>query len=152
MLSDKLRSMGIALPTPAGPFGAYVPARRVGELIYVSGQLPTKDGKLIATGAVPSRCSLEEAQLAARQCAINALAAAASLEGGIDAITGVLRLGVFVNSDPGFTDQPKVANGASNLLLELFGDAGRHVRAAVGASALPLGAAVELEAIFTSRL
>jgi len=151
MLSERLKSLGIALPALAGPFGAYVPARRAGDLVYVSGQLPVKDGRLIAAGPVPSQCALEQAQLAARQCAINALAAAASVEGGVDRITGVLRVGVFVCCDPGFAEQPKVANGASELFLEIFGDPGRHVRAAVGVAALPLGATVELEAVFTCR-
>jgi enamine deaminase RidA (YjgF/YER057c/UK114 family) len=147
-LTEKLDALGIALPALAGPFGAYVPAKRIGELIYVAGQLPMKDGKLLASGQVPQRCSIAGAQAGARQCVINGLAAAASLEGGLDQIDGVVRVGVFVNSMPDFTQQPLVANAASELLIDLFGDAGRHVRAAVGAAALPLDAAVEVELVF----
>ena len=148
-LSEKLAAMGITLPTVSGPFGAYVPAKRVGNLIYVAGQLPMRDGTLIAVGQVRSRCSVEDANRGARQCVINALAAIKAIEGSIDRLTGVVRVGAFVNSDPGFTEQPKVANGASEFLLELFGDAGRHVRAAVGVNTLPLDAAVEVEFIFS---
>jgi enamine deaminase RidA (YjgF/YER057c/UK114 family) len=147
-LSEKLSGMGIVLPTISGPFGAYVPAKRVGDVVYVAGQLPMKDGKLMATGQVPSRCPVEEAKQAARQCVINALAAAASVV-PLDRITGVARVGAFVSSDTTFTAQPQVANGASEFLLELFGDPGKHVRAAVGVNTLPLDAAVEVEFIFT---
>jgi enamine deaminase RidA (YjgF/YER057c/UK114 family) len=148
MLTDKLKSSGIELPAVSGPFGAYVPVKRAGNLLYVAGQLPMKDGKLLATGPVPSRCSVEAAKLAARQCVINALGAIKAIEGSIDKITGYLRVGAFVNSDSNFTQQPQVANGASELLLELFGDAGKHVRAAVGVNTLPLDASVEVEFIF----
>lgn len=136
------------MPAVPGPFGAYVPAKRVGNLIYVAGQLPTKDGKLVASGQVPSRCSIEQAKLAARQCVINALAAVRATEGGVDHLTGVVRVGAFVSCDDSFVEQPKVANGASELLLELFGEAGKHVRAAVGVNSLPLDASVEVEFIF----
>lgn len=148
MLSEKLASMNIQLPPLSGPFGAYVPVKRAGALIYVSGQLPTKDGKLLATGQVPSRCSIDQARLAARQCVINALAAVQAVEGSIDQLAGVLRVGAFISSDGNFTEQPKVANAASELLLELFGDAGKHIRAAVGTNTLPLDAAVEIEFVF----
>jgi enamine deaminase RidA (YjgF/YER057c/UK114 family) len=147
MLTEKLKSLGIVMPKLSGPFGAYVPARRVGNLVYVAGQLPMKDGKLLASGAVPSKCSVEAAQAAARQCVINGLAAAATVVDSIDAISGVVRVGVFVSSDVSFTQQPTVANGASELLLELFGDTGRHARAAVGVNVLPLDASVEIEMI-----
>jgi enamine deaminase RidA (YjgF/YER057c/UK114 family) len=146
-VTQKLQSLGLALPTVSGPFGAYVPAKRVGELVFVAGQLPMKDGKPLATGPVPSRCSVEDAKSAARQCVINALAAAATVV-TLDQLAGVLRVGAFVSSDAGFTAQPQVANGASELLLELFGDAGRHVRAAVGVNTLPLDASVEVEFVF----
>ena len=147
--SEKLRELGIELPTITAAYGAYVPAKRIGNLIYVAGQLPTKDGKLLATGPVPSKCSPEQAKSAARQCVINALAAArAVLDGNVDRLAGVLRVGAFVASDAAFTQQPQVANGASELLLEIFGDAGRHVRAAVGVNVLPLDASVEIEFIF----
>ena len=146
---EELRELGIELPTLAAAFGAYVPAKRVGNLVYVAGQLPTKDGKLLATGPVTSKCPPEQAKSAARQCVINALAAARSIvDGNVDRIAGVLRVGAFVASDAAFTQQPQVANGASELLLEIFGDAGRHVRAAVGVNVLPLDASVEIEFIF----
>src|SRR5687768_16970462 len=98
-LKAKLQSLNIALPPVSGPFGAYVPAKRVGNLIYVAGQLPMKDGKLMAVGQVPSRCSLDDARAAARQCVINAIAVVQPLAGGIDIIAGVVRVGAFVNSD-----------------------------------------------------
>ena len=148
MLSDKLKSLGIELPSISGPFGAYIPVKRFGNLLYVAGQLPMKDGKLLATGQVPSRCSIEQAKLAARQCVINALGAIKAIEGSIDNVAGCLRVGAFVSSDSTFTQQPQVANGASELLLELLGDAGKHVRAAVGVNTLPLDASVEVEFIF----
>jgi enamine deaminase RidA (YjgF/YER057c/UK114 family) len=146
-LSQKLNSLGIALPAVSGPFGAYVPAKRVGNLVYVAGQLPMKDGKPLATGQVPSKCPIDQAKAAARQCVINALAAAATVV-PIDQLTGVLRVGAFVSSDTTFTAQPQVANGASEFLLELFGEGGKHVRAAVGVNTLPLDASVEVEFIF----
>src|SRR5438874_7260586 len=131
-LAERLKALNITLPPVSGPFGAYVPARRVGNLIFVAGQLPMKDGKLMAIGQVPSRCSLENARAAARQCVINAIAAVQSIAGGIDSIAGAVRVGVFVNSDATFTDQPKVADAASELLKDIFGDAGQHARTAVG--------------------
>ncbi len=149
-LSENLKKLNITLPPMAGPFGAYVPAKRVGNLIYVAGQLPMKDGKLLATGQVPSRTTLEKAREAAKQCVINALAAVKAVEGSIDGLTGVVRVGAFISSDVSFTEQPKVANAASELLQELFGESGKHVRAAVGVNTLPLDAAVEIEFIFTA--
>jgi enamine deaminase RidA (YjgF/YER057c/UK114 family) len=110
-----------------------------------------RDGKLLATGQVPSRCSIDQAKAAARQCVINALAAVRTVEPELGKLAGVVRVGAFVSSDPGFTEQPKVANGASELLVELFGDAGKHARAAVGVNTLPLDAAVEVEFIFELR-
>ncbi|HZL33956.1 MAG TPA: RidA family protein [Tepidisphaeraceae bacterium] len=147
-LQKHLETLGIALPAVPGPFGAYVPARRAGNLIFVAGQLPMKDGKLIAAGQVPSRCSVDQAKLAARQCVVNALAAVKAIEGRIDHLAGVVRVGAFVSSDTSFTQQPQVANGASEFLIELFGEAGKHVRAAVGVNTLPLDAAVEIEFLF----
>ncbi len=147
-LQQKLIELKVMVPTVAGPFGAYVPAKKIGNLIHVSGQLPMKDGKLLATGQVPSKCSLESAKAAARQCVINALAAVNTLPGGVNQIVGVARVGAFVSSDIGFTQQPQVANGASEFLIELLGDAGKHVRAAVGVNTLPLDASVEVEFIF----
>ncbi len=151
-LTDQLRAAGITLPPISGPFGAYVPAKRVGNLIFVAGQLPMKDGQLMATGQVPSRQSVDEAMAAARQCAINALAAVQMLDGGIDQIAGVARVGVFVSSDATFTDQPQVANAASELFMQILGDAGKHARAAVGVNTLPRDASVEVEVIFEASL
>ena len=143
---QRMEELGLTLPPAPKPVGAYIPAVRTGNLIFVSGQVPFRDGKLIATGHVPSDISLEQAQEAARQCVLNGLAVIASeLNGHLEPVKRIIRLGVFVSSDPDFTDQPKVANGASQLLLEIFGEAGRHARAAVGSVSLPLGAAVEVE-------
>ena len=150
-IDSRLAALGITVPAVPGPFGAYVPARRSGTLVFVAGQLPMKDGKLAATGQVPSRCSVDAAKAAARQCVVNALAAVRTVEPDLAKIAGVVRVGVFVNSDPNFTEQPKVANGASEFLIELLGDAGKHARAAVGVSALPLDAAVEVEFVFELR-
>jgi enamine deaminase RidA (YjgF/YER057c/UK114 family) len=143
--SQRLGELNITLPPAAKPVGSYIPATKTGRLLFVSGQLPLADGKLLATGKVGLDVTLEDAVRAARQCGLNALAVAADTAGGIDHITRIVRLAVYVNSAPGFTDQPKVANGASDLMADIFGDAGRHVRAAVGANELPLDAAVEVE-------
>jgi enamine deaminase RidA (YjgF/YER057c/UK114 family) len=145
---DRLKELGIELPPISGPFGAYVPVKRLGDLLYVAGQLPMKDGALMASGQVPSRCSVETAKIAARQCVINALAAIHWTVCPVDELIGVLRVGAFVSSDNSFTQQPMVANGASELLLEIFGEPGRHARAAVGVNTLPLDASVEVEFIF----
>ena len=143
--SDRLRSLGIELPPAPKPVAAYIPFVRIGNLIFVSGQLPMRDGALARKGPVPSVVTLEEAVDCARQCALNAIAVAADAAGGIDRIARVVRVGAFVASDDSFTEQPKVANGASELLVQVFGDAGRHARAAVGVNTLPLGAPVEVE-------
>ena len=150
-VESKLTSLGIVLPNVPGPFGAYVPAKRVGNLVFVAGQLPMNDGKLLAMGQVPSRCPIDAAKAAARQCVVNGLAAVRTVEPDLGRIAGVVRVGAFVSSDAGFTEQPKVANGASEFLLELFGDAGKHARAAVGVNTLPLDAAVEVEFVFELR-
>jgi enamine deaminase RidA (YjgF/YER057c/UK114 family) len=149
---ERLKQMSITLPAVSGPFGAYVPVKRVGNLIYVAGQLPMKDGKLMSVGQVPSRATIEQAKAGAAQCVVNALGAVASVVCPIDDIVGVVRVGVFVSSDSNFTEQPKVANGASELLIEIFGEAGKHVRAAVGVNTLPLDASVEVEFIFQMRV
>lgn len=146
-VSDRLAELGITLPKAPDPVASYIPAKRSGNLVYVSGQLPMRDGKLMATGTVPGAVDLETAQQCARQCVLNGLAAAAALVGSVDKITSVVRVGGFVSSDPGYADQPKVINGASDLLQEIFGESGRHARAAVGAVALPLDACVEVELI-----
>lgn len=150
-LDERLDTIGIKLPQVSGPFGAYVPAKRVGNLIYVAGQLPMKDGALMATGRVPAKCSLDQAREAAKQCIINALAAVQSIPGGVAMIRGVVRVGAYVNSDDNFTDQPKVADAASEFLKQILGDSGQHVRAAVGVNTLPRNASVEIEVIFEAK-
>ena len=146
-LEAKLSELGLSLPPAPAPIGAYVPAVRSGRLVFTAAQLPMKDGKLVATGKVPADVPLEAAQAAAAQAVLNALAAAKTAAGSLDAIARVVRLNVFVNSSPGFTEQPKVANGASDVLTKLFGDAGRHTRCAVGAAELPMNSPVELDLI-----
>ncbi|GJQ26381.1 MAG: LysR family transcriptional regulator [Phycisphaerae bacterium] len=143
--SEKLTQLGLTLPPAPQAIGSYLPGIRAGRLIFVSGQLPFLNGQLTATGKVATEVDLEAARAAARQAGLNALAIAADVAGGIDRIGRIVRLAVFVNSAPGFSDQPKVANGASDLMVEIFGEAGRHARAAVGAAALPMNAAVEVE-------
>jgi enamine deaminase RidA (YjgF/YER057c/UK114 family) len=150
-LSEKLKQLSIIFPSESKPGGSYIPAKRVGNLIYVAGQVPMKDGKLVANGPVPSKCSIEQARVAARQCVLNALAAVNTLPGGIEQLVGVVRVGAFVSSDSSFTQQPQVANGASELLVELFGESGKHARAAVGVNTLPLDATVEIEFLFECK-
>ncbi len=145
--SQRLKELGITLPEAPKPVGSYVAGLRTGNLIFVSGQIPLENGVIKLAGKVGKDATLEEAQAAARQCALAGLSIAAEIAGSVDNIKRIVRLAVFVNSAPGFTDQPKVANGASDVMVEIFGEAGRHVRAAVGASELPLNAAVEVELI-----
>lgn len=145
--SEQLNALDLTLPEVVAPVGVYVPATLVGNLAYTSGQIPIEAGEVQCCGKVGDNVSLEAAQRAARLCALNALAAIADVVGGIDKITRIVRVCVFVASTPNFTDQPKVANGASTLCGELFGDAGKHVRSAVGVSSLPLDSAVELEMV-----
>ena len=145
--SEALERLGIELPPVAAPVAAYVPATRTGDQIWTSGQLPLVDGALTATGKVGRDVSPEDAAAAARVAALNAIAAVADLAGGIDRIRRIVKVVVFVASDPEFTGQPAVANGASLLLGEIFGEQGVHVRSAVGVSVLPLDAAVELELV-----
>jgi len=147
-LSQRLTELGIELPAVAAPVAAYVPAVVHAGLVYTSGQLPFTAGQLPATGKVGAEVSAEDANDYARTCALNALAAAADAAGGVDRIGGVLRLGGFVASTPDFTGQPGVVNGASLVLGEIFGDAGRHARAAVGVPVLPLDSPVEVEVTF----
>lgn len=148
-----LKAQGLELPKVAVPIGSYSPFVRHGDLVFVSGQLPMKDGSLVAKGRVPVEVSLEQAQAAARQCALNVLGAAAAAVGGdLEKITGCLKLTGFVACDPGFTEHPKVVNGASDLIKAVLGDRGQHARAAVGVASLPLGAPVEIEAIFSVRI
>lgn len=143
--SERLAALDMELPAVAAPVGSYVPATRTGHHVLTSGQLPMADGQLVCKGKVGSDVTVEEATAASGIAALNGLAAAAYAAGGLDRITRVIRLCVYVNSAPGFTAQPQVANGASDLLVGIFGDTGRHARSAVGVAELPLGAAVELE-------
>lgn len=145
--SERIAELGLTLPAVATPVGSYVPATKIGSLIFTSGQLPLRDGLLVCEGKVGGEVTVEQASKAASIAALNALAAAASVAGGIDRLQRVVRVGVFVASAAGFIEQPKVANGASDLLTSIFGEAGKHVRAAVGAAELPLGAAVEVELV-----
>ncbi len=148
-VETKLANLGLSLPTPPKPVAAYIPCIRTGNLVVVSGQLPMAAGKLLATGPVPSVVDLEQAQECARQCVLNGLAILkAELDGDWSGLVKVVRVGVFVQSDAGFAEQPQVANGASQLLVDVLGDAGRHARAAVGVNALPLNAPVEVEFTF----
>ena len=145
--SERLAELNLTLPNVAAPVGSYVPALRSGIHILTSGQLPFRDGKMLQAGKVPNDVSVEDAADGAGIAVLNALAACAEVAGGLDAISRVVRVCVYVNSSPGFTAQPSIANGASDLLVQIFGDAGRHARSAVGAAELPLNAAVELELI-----
>ncbi len=147
-ITARLTELGIELPPVAAPVAAYVPAVVHGDLVYTSGQLPFIDGALPAIGKVGTQVTAEDAKAYARTCALNALAAAADAAGGVDRLRGVLRVGGFVASAAAFTGQPGVINGASDVLGEIFGDAGKHARAAVGVSELPLGAPVEVEVTF----
>lgn len=147
-ISARLAELGIELPAVAAPVAAYVPAVVHAGLVYTSGQLPFADGALPATGKVGAAVDADDAKSYARTCALNALAAAADAAGGVDRIAGVLRVGGFVASVPEFTGQPGVINGASEVLGEIFGDAGRHARAAVGVPVLPLDSPVEVEVTF----
>lgn len=147
MIEEKLKSLNIALPNPPKPAGAYIPVVKSGNTVYVSGQIPIEDGKVVFKGKVPSVQSLEQAQKAAKLCAINALAQLKSELGSLDKISKILRVSGFVNSEPDFIDQPKVINAASDLLFEIFGEKGKHSRIAVGVVSLPLGVTVEIDMI-----
>ena len=145
--SERLAELGLRLPPVARPLAAYVPATSVGALVYTSGQLPSVQGELVAVGKLGAGVGVEQGVEAARVASLNALAAAASELGGVDNIGRVVRVVVYVASTPDFTAQPQVANGASELQGEVFGDAGRHVRSAVRVASLPLDAPVEVELV-----
>lgn len=145
--AERLVELGIELPPVASPVAAYVPALRVGGQVWTSGQLPFVDGELTLTGKVGAGVSPEDAAEAARTAALNAVAAAADAAGGLDRIRRLAKVVVFVASTPGFTGQPAVANGASDLLGDIFGEDGTHVRSAVGVAVLPLDSPVEVELI-----
>ncbi len=148
-VEKKLASLGVHLPTPATPIANYVPFVRSGNMLIISGQLCFGiDGKLVAKGQLGGGVSVEDGQKAARACAVNLLAQLKAALGDLDKVTRVVRLGGFVNSTPGFADGPKVMNGASDLMVEAFGDKGRHARSTIGVAALPADAAVEVEGLF----
>jgi enamine deaminase RidA (YjgF/YER057c/UK114 family) len=149
--AERLAELGLTLPPVVAPVAAYVPAVRTGAFVYTSGQLPMVDGKLSAVGKVGGEVSAPDAAGLARTCALNALAAAASAAGGLDAIRRIVKVTGFVASAPGFSGQPQVINGASELLIEVFGEDGRHARSAVGVAELPLNAPVEVELIAEVR-
>jgi enamine deaminase RidA (YjgF/YER057c/UK114 family) len=145
MINEKLKSLGITLPEPVRPVANYVPWVKVGNLVFISGQLPMQNGKLLATGQVES---LETATAAARQCAINLITQMRdAADGNLDNISRVVQLRGFISAAPSFTDHAKIMNGASDLMVEVFGEAGRHARTTVGVPSLPLGATVEIEAM-----
>lgn len=146
-VAERLAELGLALPAVAKPVAAYLPAVTTGDLVHTAGQLPFVDGALPATGKVGSEVTPERAAELARICALNALAAADGAIGSLDRVTRVVKATVFVASAPDFTGQPAVANGASELLGQVFGDAGAHARSAVGVAVLPLDAPVEVELI-----
>lgn len=144
----RLKELGITVPEAAAPVANYVGYVQSGNLVFVSGQIPLKDGKLHYQGKVGGEISLEDAQEAAKLCAINIIAQLKTACGGdLDRVRRIVKLGGFVNSVPEFGDQPKVINGASDLMVAVFGDKGKHSRAAVSAGALPLGVAVEIDAV-----
>jgi enamine deaminase RidA (YjgF/YER057c/UK114 family) len=149
--AGRLAELGLTLPSVVAPGGSYVPAVRTGQFVYTAGQLPVVDGKLPATGKVGAEVSASDAAGLARTCALNALAAAAAAAGGLDQIARIVKVVGFVASAPGFNAQPQVINGASDLLVEVFGEDGRHARSAVGVAELPLNAPVEVELIAEVR-
>ena len=150
MIEEKIKSIGIKLPNPPNPAGSYIPVVKSGNLLYVSGQIPMEDGKMVFTGKV-SDTNIETAQKSARICAINILAQLKKELGDLEKISRIVRLSGFVNSGPEFTQQPKVINAASDLFYEIFGESGKHSRIAVGVSSLPLNSMTEIDAIVETR-
>ncbi|RMD51325.1 MAG: RidA family protein [Ignavibacteria bacterium] len=147
MIEERLNAMGIEIPEAPKPLAAYIPALRTGNLVMTAGQLPMKDGKLMGEGKLGSDFSIDQGKEFAKQCAINCLSVIKGEIKNLDKIKRIVKLTVFVNSADGFTAQPQVANGASEFMVELFGDNGKHVRSAVGVNELPINAPVELEMI-----
>ena len=147
MIEDRLKELSIEIPTPPNPAGSYIPVVTTGNLAFVSGQIPMKDGKVIIEGKVPEKQSLDSAREAAKICIINGLAQLKSNLGSLDKITKFVRISGFVNSSQEFTEQPKVINAASDLLVEIFGDMAKHSRIAVGVASLPLNSTVEIDMI-----
>ena len=149
-IAVRLKELGISIPPASPPVAAYIPAVKTGEYVYTSGQLPMKDGQLTSSGKLGTDVTVDEGYQAARLCAINCLAALNTVS-SIEEIVQVVKVTGFVNSSPGFTNQPQVMNGASELLKEIFGDIGVHARSAVGMAELPRNASVEVEMIFKVR-
>jgi enamine deaminase RidA (YjgF/YER057c/UK114 family) len=147
MIDETLSSLGITLPSPPPPAGSYVPVVISGSLAFVAGQIPTEAGRVKFTGKVGKDLPVESGQQAARLCTINALAQLKAALGSLERVQRVVKVTGFVNCEPTFADQPKVVNGASDLLVQVFGEKGRHARAAVGVASLPLESAVEVEFI-----
>lgn len=148
-IEARLAELGLTLPEPAKPVASYVPTVRTGNLVFCSGQLPFLKGQLLAIGPVPTAVDIPTAQAAARQCVLNGLAALrAELGGDLSKLVRVVRIGVFVQSVDGFKEQPQVGNGASDLLVDILGDRGKHARTSVSVNALPLNASVEVEFLF----
>lgn len=147
MVEERLSELGIELPPPPVAVASYVPVRTSGDLAYLSGQVPLVDGAMLHPGKLGADVTIEQGSAAARRCALQALSALRDALGSLDRVAGIVQLTVFVASAPGFTNQPKVADGASDLLVEVFGEQGRHARAAVGVSELPLGAPVEVAVV-----
>lgn len=150
-VADRLTELGLVLPPIAAPAGSYVPAVVSGDLVFTSGQLPWLDGTLAATGVLGADVDVDEAARLAAIAALNGLAAIDALLGGLDRVVRIVKVTGFVASAPGFTQQPTVINGASDLLVDVFGEHGRHARSAVGVAALPLGSPVEVELIAQFR-
>ncbi len=146
-VEDKLKSLGLALPVAAAPAANYVPVVEAGKLLFIAGQLPLANGVQMHPGTVGAGVSMEEATAAARQCGLNILAQVKAAAGSLDRVRRIVRLGAFVACAPQFTQQPEVANGASDLMVAVFGDKGKHARTAVGTNVLPRGASVEIDAI-----
>ena len=150
-IDQRLAELGLTLPQPAAPVASYVPAVLSGNLLYLSGQISFAENGSLITGRLGEDMDLEAGQAAARQCGLMVLAQVKAALGSLDRVARIVKLGVFVNSAADFTDQPKVANGASDLMQQVFGEAGRHARSAVGVPTLPLGVAVEVDAIVEVR-
>lgn len=144
MIEERLTELGIALPPAPAPVASYVPVRVAGGLAFVAGQIPLEAGEVLSAGRLGAEVTLEQGAEATRRCALQALSALRDALGSLDRVRHIVKVEVFVASAPGFVDQPKVANGASDALVEILGDAGRHARAAVGVAELPLGASVEV--------
>lgn len=152
IIEEKIKTLGLSVPEPAKPLAAYVPAVQIGDLVFTSGQVPLQDGVILYTGQVPTELSVDDARKAAEICCLNCLAAVKGVAGSLDAIDRIVKLTVFVNSAPGFGEQPMIANGASELLEKIFGEKGKHARSAVGAAGLPKSSAVEIEMIVKLKL